>query len=118
MHQKKLWIKKSTSSVLIFPNFLHTHGRRTSYRHEPVRKNDGFVPVRLSNALTGEEHLIASVFVPDVKNSSFRVDPASTWDRSDRYIMFNGFEDNTLCVYIADLHPIIYNKKIRKKARP
>lgn len=88
-----------------------------SYRHEPVTKNDGFVPVRLLNTFTGEEHLIASVFVPDMKNSSFRVDPHPTWDRSGRYIIFNGFEDNTRCVYMADLQPIIYNKKVPEKAQ-
>ena len=78
-----------------------------SYLHEPVTKKDGFVPVRLLNTETGEEYLLASVFVPNVKDNSFRVDPHPTWDRSGRYIIFNGFEDNTRCVYIADLKDVL-----------
>ena len=78
-----------------------------SYLKEPVTKGDGFVPVRLLNTETGEEHLIASVFVPNVKDNSFRVDPHPAWDRTGRYVIFNGYEDNTRCVYIADLQNIL-----------
>lgn len=81
-----------------------------SYLHEPVTHKDGFVPVRLLNVETGEEHLIASVFVPDMKDTSFRVDPHPTWDRSGRYVIFNGFEDNTRCVFITDLQPLLKAK--------
>lgn len=75
---------------------------------------DGFVPVRLINVESGEEQLIANVFVPDVDDSSFRVDPHPTWDRSGRYVIFNGYGDNTRCVYIADLASIV--KEVSKKS--
>ena len=78
-----------------------------SYLHEPIAKGDGFVPVRLINTDTGEEQLLAYVFVPKTDDSSFRVDPHPTWDRSGRYVIFNGFGDNTRCVYMADLKEII-----------
>jgi hypothetical protein len=78
-----------------------------AYAHEPVTNQDGFVPVRLLNVATGTEELIANVFVPKVEDSSFRVDAHPTWDRSGRYVIFNGYEDNTRCVYIADLKDII-----------
>lgn len=77
-----------------------------AYLHEATNK-DGFVPVRLINVKTGKERLLAYVFVPEVKDSSFRVDPHPTWDRSGRYVIFNGFGDNTRCVYIADLQEIV-----------
>ncbi len=78
-----------------------------AYPHEPVTHQDGFVPVRLLNVATGTEELIAHVFVPKVEDSSFRVDAHPTWDRSGRFVIFNGYEDNTRCVYIADLKEYI-----------
>ena len=78
-----------------------------SYRDEPVTNHDGFVPVRLLNIETKTEQLIAYVFVPNVKDNSFRVDAHPTWDRTGRYVVFNGYEDNTRCVFIADLKEII-----------
>lgn len=86
-----------------------------SYLHEPVTHKDGFVPVRLLNVETGEEQLLASVFVPDMDDTSFRVDPHPTWDRSGRYVIFNGYEDNTRCVFIADLSDIV--SKVTKNAK-
>ena len=75
-----------------------------SYRHETlVTNNDGFVPVRLLNTQTGEETLIAKVKIPDVKDNSFRLDPHPTWDRTGRFVIFNGYDDASRGVYIADL---------------
>ena len=78
-----------------------------AYLHEPVTNQDGFVPVRLLNLKTGTENLVAYVYVPDVEDSAFRVDPHPAWDSSGRYVVFNGFEDGTRCVYIADMKQII-----------
>ena len=86
-----------------------------SYLHEPIAKGDGFVPVRLINVETGTEELLAYVYVPKLDDSSFRVDPHPTWDRSGRYVIFNGFGDNTRCVYIADLKSVI--NKVSKNSR-
>jgi hypothetical protein len=77
-----------------------------AYQHEPVAKN-GFVPIRLLNVKKNTEKIIAWVFVPSVEDSAFRVDPHPTWDRSGRYVIFNGYEDNTRCVFIADLQNAI-----------
>lgn len=79
-----------------------------SYRDEPVTNHDGFVPLRLLNIETGKETVVARVFVPNVKDSSFRVDLHPTWDRSGRYVIFNGYEDNVRCVFIADMKDLIY----------
>ncbi|MEQ9290160.1 MAG: hypothetical protein RIG77_24730 [Cyclobacteriaceae bacterium] len=78
-----------------------------SYWHEPITNKDGFVPLRLINTETGTEQLLASVYVPITDDSLFRVDLHPTWDRSGRYIIFNAFEDNTRCVFIADLKDIV-----------
>ncbi len=78
-----------------------------SYWQEPVTKQDGFVPIRLINVETGTEDVIAMVYVPIKDDSSFRVDAHPTWDRSGRYIIFNAFEDNTRCVFMADLKSIV-----------
>ncbi len=76
-----------------------------SYRHETsVTLNDGFVPVRLLNTETGEETLIAKVKIPDVSDSSFRLDPHPTWDRTGQFVIFNGYGDGSRGVYIADLN--------------
>jgi hypothetical protein len=80
-----------------------------SYWDEPVTRKDGFIPLRLLNTETGEEIRIAYVFVPRVNDSSFRVDLHPTWDRTGRYVIFNGYEDNERCVFMADM------KKVLKK---
>jgi hypothetical protein len=79
-----------------------------AYRHEvSVTKDDGIVPIRLMNVKTGKEIIIARVRVPDVEDSSFRMDAHPTWDRTGRYIIYNGYDDNSRGVYIADLKNII-----------
>lgn len=84
-----------------------------SYRHETsVTKDDGFVPIRLLDTKSGEETLVAKVRIPDVSDSSFRLDPHPTWDRSGRFVIFNGYDDSSRGVYIADLQRFtdIYKK--------
>ena len=78
-----------------------------AYRNESITNQDGFVPVRLLNLETNTEQIIAYVYVPNVEESAFRVDPHPAWDRSGRYVVFNGFEDGTRCVYVADLESVL-----------
>lgn len=79
-----------------------------AYRNETsVTRDDGFVPIRLMNTKTGKETVIARVRVPDVKDNSFRMDAHPTWDRSGRYVIYNGYDDNDRGVYVADLKSII-----------
>jgi hypothetical protein len=79
-----------------------------AYRHETsVTKDDGIVPIRLMNTKTGKEIVIARVRVPEVKDNSFRMDAHPTWDRTGRYVIYNGYDDNSRGVYIADLKSII-----------
>lgn len=85
-----------------------------SYWHEPVTRQDGFVPIRLINTETKTEDVIAMVYVPIKDDNSFRVDPHPTWDRTGRYVIFNAFTDNTRCVYMADLKDYIDGLKINR----
>jgi hypothetical protein len=78
-----------------------------SYWNEPVANQDGFIPLRLLNIETGREIEIARVFVPQVEDNAFRIDLHPAWDRSGRYVIFNGYEDNERCVFMADLEKIL-----------
>jgi len=83
-----------------------------AYNHEKsVAKGDGIVPIRLMNTKTGKEILLANVRVPSVKDNSFRMDAHPTWDRTGRYVIFNGYDDNNRGVYIADLQKTIEELK-------
>jgi hypothetical protein len=83
-----------------------------AYNHEKsVAKGDGIVPIRLMNTKTGKEILLANVRVPKVEDNSFRMDAHPTWDRTGRYVIFNGYDDNNRGVYIADLQKTIEELK-------
>ena len=83
-----------------------------AYAHETrVTAGDGYVPVRLLNVRTGKEIVIAKVKTPQVEDSSFRLDAHPTWDRSGRYVVFNGYDGDVRSVYVADLNRIISQEK-------
>ena len=82
-----------------------------AYPDEPITKRDGTVPIRLLHTDTQKEEKIAEVFVSDV-NGEFRIDPHPAWDRSGRYVVFNGYIGNTRNVFVADL------KNVTRTAKP
>jgi hypothetical protein len=73
-----------------------------AYPNEAITKKDGTVPIRFLNTATGKEENIAEVFVSNT-DGEFRIDPHPAWDRTGRYVIFNGYTGNTRNVYIADL---------------
>ncbi|MGI8633878.1 MAG: TolB family protein [Segetibacter sp.] len=77
-----------------------------AYPNEPITKRNGTVPIRLLHTDTGKEEEIAEVFVSNT-DGEFRIDPHPAWDRSGRYVIFNGFTGNTRNVFIADLKKIV-----------
>lgn len=85
-----------------------------AYPNETITKKNGTVPIRLLYTDEGKEENIAEVFVSNT-DGEFRIDPHPAWDRSGRYVIFNGFTDNTRSVYIADLKDKIQPKNTRKK---
>jgi Tol biopolymer transport system component len=72
---------------------------------------DGKTPIRLINIATQTEQNIAEIILPEIKNFEFRVDAHPVWDRSGRYVVFNGTDNGTRCVYVADLNNILKKRK-------
>lgn len=64
---------------------------------------NGKTPIRLINVEKQTEQNIAEIVLPKITNFEFRVDPHPAWDRTGRFVVFNGVENGTRCVYIADL---------------
>lgn len=64
---------------------------------------NGKAPIRLMNVKTGKEQTVAQIFLPEIKDFEFRVDAHPAWDRSGRYVIFNGYVDGTRNVFMADL---------------
>ncbi|MEO7767972.1 MAG: hypothetical protein ABIS01_11120, partial [Ferruginibacter sp.] len=77
-----------------------------AYPDESITKRNGTVPIRLLHTDTQVEDKVAEVFVTN-KNGEFRIDPHPAWDRSGRYIIFNGFTGGTRNVFVADLKNVI-----------
>lgn len=77
-----------------------------AYPDEPITKQNGTVPIRLLHTITGKEDRVAEVYVSNV-NGEFRIDPHPAWDRSGRYVVFNGYVGSTRNVFIADLKNIL-----------
>ncbi|MEJ7767058.1 MAG: hypothetical protein WKF89_04560 [Chitinophagaceae bacterium] len=79
-----------------------------AYPNEAVTKRNGTVPIRLLHTDTQKKEVVAEPFVT-LKEGEFRIDPHPAWDRSGRYVIFNGFAGDTRNVYVADLQKIINN---------
>lgn len=73
-----------------------------AYPDEPITARNGTVPLRLLNTSTGKEAAMTEVFVSNT-GGEFRIDPHPAWDRTGRYVVFNGYVGNTRNVFIADL---------------
>jgi hypothetical protein len=54
------------------------------------------------NVQTGQEQAVVNIFLSKAEGE-FRIDAHPAWDRSGRYVIFNGFLDGTRNVFIADL---------------
>lgn len=88
---------------------IHPNGRllvTDAYNYEGVAFDDGSVPIRLVDLQeeTCEDVVrISTEPVTRGESNALRVDPHPAWDRSFRYITFNGCEAGSRKVYIADL---------------
>jgi hypothetical protein len=67
-----------------------------------LNTTDGTVPIRLMNVQTGQEQAIVHIFLSKAEGE-FRIDAHPVWDRSGRYVIFNGYVDGTRNVFLADL---------------
>ncbi len=84
-----------------------------AYPDEPITKRNGTVPIRLLHTDTQVEEKAAEVFVTNT-NGEFRIDPHPAWDRTGRYVIFNGFTNGTRNVFIADLKNVVDKISLKK----
>ena len=77
-----------------------------AYPGESVTLGNGTAPIRLLNVKTQEEKTITNIFLSNTEGE-FRIDAHPAWDHSGRYVIFNGFINNTRSVFIADLKSIL-----------
>lgn len=73
-----------------------------AYPDEALTRHDGIVPLRLIDLATQTEQHIANVYVSNT-GGEFRIDPHPAWDRSGRYVTFNGYVGCTRNVWRIDL---------------
>jgi hypothetical protein len=73
---------------------------------------NGKTPIRLINTETQTEQNITEIDLPAIKNFEFRVDAHPAWDRTGRFVIFNGTDNKgKRCVYVADLKAILKDLK-------
>jgi hypothetical protein len=77
-----------------------------AYPGEPVTTKPGTVPIRLINLRTQTEMNVAEVYV-STQGGEFRIDPHPAWDRSGRYVVFNGYVGGTRNVWMIDLGDLV-----------
>ncbi|MBT3345342.1 MAG: hypothetical protein HN404_20265 [Gemmatimonadetes bacterium] len=93
---------------------LHPNGRQIVtdvYLHEKLAYGDGTTPIRWIDTETDTEEVLVRInndppFSGDIKQ--LRIDPHPAWDRSYRYITFNGCDQGVRRVYVADLQSKIH----------
>lgn len=75
-----------------------------TYTFEGTAFGDGTIPLRWVDLHTGDEKVLVRINTRQpCKDSVLRVDPHPAWDRSWRYVTFNGFVGGTRRVFVADL---------------
>ncbi len=77
-----------------------------AYPDEPVAAKDGTSPLRLIDLRQGREQTLIQMFV-SMTAGEFRVDPHPAWDRTGRFVVFNGFVGGTRNVFLADLRAVL-----------
>ena len=75
-----------------------------TYTWEPTAFGDGTIPLRWIDLATGEEQTLVRVNTKQpFEDSVLRIDPHPAWDRTWRYVTFNGYVGGTRRVFIADM---------------
>lgn len=82
-----------------------------AYPREPVTRGDGTAPLRLIDLRSRTEVALAQVLLTTSEtaklSSEFRTDAHPVWDRTGRFVVFNGIHNDTRSVYIADVGPYL-----------
>ena len=90
---------------------VHAGGKHIltdTYTREATAFGDGTVPLRWIDLHTGEETVLVRLNTQQpCADSVMRVDPHPAWDRTGRYVTFNGFVDGTRRVFLTDLKELL-----------
>lgn len=91
---------------------VHPNGRHIltdTYVREPMAFEDGSIPLRWVDVTDGSEQTLVRIKTrpADGLHAALRIDPHPAWDRAWRWVVFNGFADDTRRVYLADLASVI-----------
>lgn len=93
---------------------VHRDGRHLltdAYKGERIAFGDGTVPLRWIDLDSGREEVVARINVDTgCEDSVLRVDPHPAWDRTWRYVAFNGFVGGSRRVFIADMRSLLEPK--------
>lgn len=78
-----------------------------AYPREPVTRGDGTAPLRLIDLRNGREVALAQVLLTRSDSAKLtlehRIDAHPVWDKTGRFIVFNGVHQDTRSVFIADV---------------
>ena len=80
------------------------------YAHEPQAFGDGTAPIRWIDLTTGDDRALVRIDItPDFAGprNEMRIDPHPAWDRDFRRIAFNGRQDGSRRVFVADLSEML-----------
>ncbi len=81
-----------------------------TYVNEKSSFGDGTVPIRLIYLEDGREETIARINsysrYQDL-NSVLRIDPHPAWDKTNRFVVINGYVGGTRRVYVMDMKEYI-----------
>lgn len=82
-----------------------------AYPREPVTRGDGTAPLRLINLETRTQAVVAQVLQSRSETpkltAEHRIDAHPVWDRTGNFVVFNGVENDTRGVYVADLRELL-----------
>jgi len=88
-----------------------------AYPREPVTRGDGTAPLRLIDLRDRTEVALAQVQLTRTESSRLtsehRIDAHPVWDRTGRFVVFNGVHDDTRAVYLADVGPFLDRASVR-----
>ena len=79
-----------------------------AYPREPITRGDGTAPLRLIDLRNKSDTTLAQVNLTrqaGPATAEHRIDAHPVWDRTGRYVVFNGVYNDTRSVFIADVGP-------------
>ena len=92
---------------------LHPDGRHVLtdvYLHEPLAYGDGTTPIRWIDLEEGREEVLVRINNDPPYSGprkELRIDPHPAWDRSFRWVAFNGCAEGRRRVFVADLSGVL-----------